>query len=292
MIEQIRSHAARILNASDDEINVVGRLPGGMSNYTFVVEYNKEQFVLRVPGENAHVFVDRTLELAMLNLVKPLNITSTTTYFDIESGLKVSKFVKGTSLHQIKEYPYHQVAAILHQIHDSGLVAKNDYNPLARLEAYQALNQAFAYQNPDEYYLLKQRFLSQFAFVDSFPKTLCHGDSQPSNFVQTETGELLIVDFEFSGNNDPFYDVACFGNIDMASAVALLPIYLDRTPSSMEWRRLYLWRAFQCLQWYNVAVYKHMIGLSEKLHMNFELISQKYLEKAKYMLDQADSFRK
>jgi len=53
-----------------------------------------------------------------------------------------------------------------------------------------------------------------------------------------------------------------------------------------------LWRAFQCLQWYNVAVYQQLIGLSEKLHMNFQLISEKYLEKANYMLNQADTYFK
>jgi thiamine kinase-like enzyme len=292
MTDLIKQHASQIFNCSIDDIDVVGRLPGGMSNYTFIIQYQTKDYVLRIPGENAEQFVDRNLEQAMLDIIKPLHITSNTVYFDVLSGIKVNEYVKGTSMHQLKDYPYEKVAAILRQLHQSKLVPANDYNPLQRLEKYQALNETYRYQNPDQYYLLKRRFLGQYSFVDSFEKTICHGDSQPSNFVLTEDGNVLIVDFEFSGNNDPFYDVACFGNIDMASAVALLPYYLERTPSSMEYRRLYLWRAFQCLQWYNVAVYKHMIGLSEKLHMNFELISQRYLEKAKYMLDQADAYLK
>jgi hypothetical protein len=90
--------------------------------------------------------------------------------------------------------------------------------------------------------------------------------------------------------NDPFYDCACVGNQDFALAEEFLPIYLNHQPKPEEWRRLYLWRAFQCLQWHNVALYKELIGLSQELKVNFKGVAAAYLVKAESFLDSADRY--
>ena len=109
---------------------------------------------------------------------------------------------------------------------------------------------------------------------------LCHGDAQPSNFVIIEQG-AMVVDFEFTGNNDPYYDIACFGNIDpFGDAIALLDVYIGHKAKPEESRKMIFYRLFQTLQWHQVATYKHTIGLSEKLHIPFDVVAVKYLEKA------------
>ena len=87
------------------------------------------------------------------------------------------------------------------------------------------------------------------------------------------------------------YDVACVGNKEFELALKFLPIYLGREPEVQEFRRLYLWRAFQCLQWHNVALYKDLIGLSQDLQLDFKLIASAYLTKAEQFLTQADQFK-
>ena len=86
---------------------------------------------------------------------------------------------------------------------------------------------------------LKARFMALTdEYLETNRYTLCHGDSQISNFLKTDK-TLKLMDWEFTGNNDPIYDVACFGNNNFDHALALLPVYLKRTPELKEYNRLY-----------------------------------------------------
>src|SRR5690606_5101783 len=120
-------------------------------------------------------------------------------------------------------------------------------------------------------------------FLDNTPKVLTHGDSQPSNFVLTENG-ILVVDFEFCANNDPIYDIACFANKRYEDGMKLLNVYYGN-PSENELLRFHLWRAFQCFQWHNVATFKELVGMSKTLHIDFKKVANHYLELIKFLLD-------
>ena len=74
-------------------------------------------------------------------------------------------------------------------------------------------------------------------------------------------------------------------------ALKFLPVYLGREPQAEESRRLYLWRAFQCLQWHNVALYKDLIGLSKDLGLDFNMIAAAYLTKAEQFLSGANQYK-
>ena len=285
MINQIISATAEALKVDPSQVEVLKRLEGGMSNYTYVVKVNDQKKVVRIPGENAEKFVDRHLELANIKLVEPLNITTKTEYFNVQNGIKISEYIEGNSMHFLKVFPYDQVAEILRTIHNSNLKAKNDYDPLKRLKIYERHCEELGYVLPDEYLRLKEIFLAYFDHFNKYPKVLTHGDSQPSNFILTYDNNVKVVDFEFAGMNDPFHDVACFGNMSMEHALALLPYYLQKEPTIEDYNRLYFWRAFQCLQWFNVATFKEMAGMSAKLNFDFAVIARQYLEKAAAFLN-------
>lgn len=269
----IIEQAKKILNK---EVKVVERLLGGMSNYTYVIESEGIKYTFRVPGENAFHFVDREIELNNIRLVEPLGITNETIYLDLESGIKIAKYVEGKVLSTLDRHAYlKQVSKTLKVIHNSGLKANNDYDPVGRLTKYEALN----HHQLERYYTLKSTWLKLYEGYKQDELVLCHGDAQPSNFVIIGD-EAMVVDFEFTGNNDAYYDIACYGNIDFNDAIALLDVYLSRKATSDELKKLIFYRFFQTLQWHQVATYKHEIGLSEKLHIPFDVVAVKYLEKA------------
>ena len=273
MEKQIIKDAQAILNK---EVTIVQRLLGGMSNYTYIIKADDKLYTFRQPGENAFHFVDRQIELNNIRLVEPLGITNHTIHLDLESGIKIAEYVLGTVLSTLDRKAHLKaVSDVLKVIHQSGLKADNDYNPVERLTKYEALNH---HQDP-LYYELKTKWLGLYETYKHDPLVLCHGDAQPSNFIITGD-KALVVDFEFTGNNDPFYDIACFGNIDFDDALALLDVYVGHKATSSELKKLIFYRFFQTLQWHQVATYKHEIGLSEKLHIPFDVVAKKYLEKA------------
>ncbi|HHU55453.1 MAG TPA: phosphotransferase family protein [Acholeplasmataceae bacterium] len=270
----------------DNEVEISHRLLGGMSNYTYVVKVDGEFYTYRIPGENAEKFVDRNIEKNNLELIDSLNISNKTIYFNTETGEKIATYIDGVSLHQVEEYPYKKVSDILKIIHQSGLKAKNDYNPFSRLMQYEDHIIKLGFTHPIEYLQIKEKLLSYKPYLELQEKVLCHGDSQPSNFVLSED-KLYIVDFEFTGNIDLIYDIACFANIRLEEGLKLLYSYFDKVDQD-KLKRFYLWRAFQCFQWYNVAIFKELTGLSKALKIDFKAVAQDYLRKIFQLMSEVE----
>ena len=258
------------------DAKILYRLMGGMSNYTYVLKFNGEKYTFRVPGKGAEHFVNREVELENIKHIASLQLMPEPILFEVDTGYKIAPFVEGIPLHESSDKHLNLVKAILEKIHGSQLMVA-DYDSLKRLTYYESINDSL---NP--FYLeLKNKWLELYKAVLSKVRLVpCHGDSQTSNFV-FGNGKLYLMDWEFAGNNDPLYDVACFGNANFDDALNLLNIYSER-PTQNQYQRLYGWRMFQCLQWHNVAVYKHKIGLSEELSLDFNFFCKVYLDKANY----------
>ncbi|MDL2211311.1 choline kinase family protein [Erysipelotrichaceae bacterium OttesenSCG-928-M19] len=255
---------------------VISRLMGGMSNYTYIIEIDNKKYTFRIPGKGAEHFTNRKQEIDIMQQIEPYDFLPMPIINDEKTGYKVAPYVEGIPLSEVSPKPLESVVAILKKLHSSPKF-KYDYNPLDRLKKYEKITSG---QDP-VYLSLKNKW------VEIYEKDLkdielvpCHGDSQTSNFVLGEN-RLYLLDWEFSANNDPIYDIACFGNVNFEEALQLIEEYYNQAASKNEYQRLYAWRMFQCLQWHNVAKYKHEIGLSEELSLDFNFFANAYLDKAK-----------
>ncbi len=283
--------ASKIFDVSSDKIKVVKRLLGGRSNVMFLFERldTNELFTFRILGKNANMFVDRDIELKNLEIIKQLNLNSEVIFFDTKTGYKISKYIEGDCLTALNVSDYYtKVANLLHRLHDSSIKASNDYLPFERLEKYESFVKELGFKEDRSAYLnTKNEFLTYRKFLEDDRLTITHGDSQTDNMILDENGKLFLLDWEFTGNNYAFYDIACFGDKDFDNALKLLEIYLNHPPKSEDFKRLYLWRAFQCLQWHNVALYKHLIGLGDELKVDFKFFADLYVTKAIKFLNEA-----
>ena len=280
----IKNIASEALHIDPSLIVIDHRLMGGMSNYTYVINCDGALYTFRIPGKNADQFVNRTHEQTHITLEESLGLNNETVYFDPETGYKIAKYLKGTPLHEKNPLDYlKQASDVLHTIHESGIESPYPYAPFERLEKYEGYLNEYDHTHDARYHAAKKVLTDHRSFLEETPLTFTHGDAQISNFLDTEDG-LKLMDWEFTGMNDPFYDLACFGNNDFSHAESLLPVYLNKAPSKDEWNRLYLWRLFQTLQWHNVALYKHYIGLSKDLNVDFYKVSNLYLDKADTMI--------
>ena len=267
----------------NEPVTMESRLMGGMSNQMYIIGYQGERCTFRIPGKNASMFVDRHLELKNIEAVRELGINNETLVFDTANGYKLAAYVDGTPLSQLEDLHLKEAAAVLHELHDSSVRFENDYDPFARLSLYESYHR----HQSEAYQATKAALLQYESYLAAQPKVACHNDAQRSNFVLAD-GKTYLLDWEFAGNNDPLYDIACFGNINFDHALALLPVYLGREASNDDIKRLTLWRTFQALQWHNVAWYKEDIGLSAELGVNFAAVAEKYLALAASLLSQVD----
>lgn len=263
----------------DANIIEIDRLMGGMSNYTYYVKTDKGDFSFRIPGKNSDSFVNREVEKANIEHIRPYDFCPFPVYLDVKTGYKIAPFVPGQAINEMKNLPYKSVANILHKLHSIDKFAY-DYNPLKRLNDYESLTESI----DPVYSVLKDKWLAIYSdLLEKIELKACHGDSQTANFVLDENNNILLMDWEFAGNNDPIYDIACFGNTNFDDAINLLEVYFE-SPKKSEYLRLYAWRMFQCLQWHNVAKHKYELGLSDELAVNFDAVADAYLEKAKGLL--------
>jgi thiamine kinase-like enzyme len=282
----IKEVTSQVFDTNLEDVTVVERLMGGMSNYTYVIDINSKKYTFRIPGKNADKFVDRVNEQKNINLVNTLGLNNNTLFLDVETGYKIAEYIEGQPLSELNPLDYlNKAASVLHKIHESGLQASKDYDPKGRLALYESHLAEYDYKHTNRYLTLKKNWekLSN-KYMDKERLALSHGDAQISNFLVTDNG-LRLMDWEFTGNNDPFYDIACFGNNDFNHAVSLLPVYLGKKPTTEDYNRLYFYRAFQCLQWHNVALYKEFIGLSVDLGVDFMFVSNLYLDKTEKFLN-------
>lgn len=281
--DKIVEIATRVFQVNEIDVRVDSRFKGGMSNYTYLVYVKEQPYVIRIIGDGGEVLVKPSIEKKHIQQAKALNLNSELVYFDSKTGVKVSKYVEGTPLSvSMEETDYPLVANALKTLHQAKLPGE-DYGLKERLRRYEKLLKK---EPSTTYYTLKMQWLKLYdAYFSKLPKVLCHGDAQRSNLVKSGD-KIYLLDWEFSGLNDPYYDIASFGNIDFKDAEKLLGYYLERTPSAFELAHIRFYRMYQVLQWHIVATYKHEINLSEKLHLDFEMIAGKYLSLAGHFLEQ------
>ena len=284
--EYIVSRVNALMHTQDAVI--VKRLEGGMSNYTYVVETRGKRYTYRVPGKYAEKFVDRVEEWDNIQEVNKLSLNNATSYVEVISGEKLAEYVEGTILSETDVVSYNDMSVkALKTIHNSNLRFK-DYNAFGRLADYERYCREMGFTHPKEYIELRGKLDQMRQAHADVPMVPCHCDYQPTNLV-VSGDKLYVLDWEFAGMNDPFYDIACYGNAGFDKALSLLEAYVGHKPTSQELRRLYYHRAFQCLQWYNVAIFKDRVGLSRDLNMDFNHVAAFFFGMAKDLAEQYDT---
>ena len=277
---EVKQRSAIALDLKDDDIHIIERLKGGVSHYTYHIEANNKHYTYRKIGEGGNLFVDRKTEFKTIGLVDGLQLNSKVLHFDIETGEKIQEFVEGTVLTAL-DYHHHldQIVHALKTLHQFKTTQANDYGLINRLSLYES----YTNQRTVKYQELKAFWLDMYLrHYEKNEKVLCHNDAQRSNMVIGN--RLYLLDWEYAGYNEFYYDIASFGNVDFKDALTLLDAYLGRQATVVEQNHVRFYRMFQTLQWHQVALYKHQIGLGEKIGVDFMGLAIKYLHIAESFL--------
>lgn len=272
----------------NQDAKIVKRLEGGMSNYTYVVETGGKKYTYRVPGKFAEKFVNRVDEWNNIQEIDKLDLNNKTNYVEIPSGEKLAEYVEGTIMSETDIISYNAMSvAALKKLHNSDIKLK-DYDAFGRLDDDERYCREMGFTHPEKYLALRRKLEEMRKAYAQVKLVPCHCDYQPTNLV-IDGDKLFVLDWEFAGMNDPFYDIACYGNAGLDKALSLLASYVGHEPTNDELRRLFFHRAFQCLQWYNVAIFKDLVGLSKDLNMDFNQVALMFMGMAEELVDKYDS---
>jgi thiamine kinase-like enzyme len=191
-------------------------LSGGITNRNFLVTVagRTGRYVIRLAGNDTHLLgISREVEHAATVAAAGVGVGPEVTAFIRPEGYLVTRFIEGSP---VSDEAVHQAATqirvgeSLRRIHD-GPPIPGLFIPFRIVEAYRALAAARGVVIPAEYELA-QSFARriELAFLSNpIEMRPCHNDLLNANFIDDGT-RIRIVDWEYAGMGDPFFDLGNF----------------------------------------------------------------------------------
>ena len=187
---------------------------GGMSNKNFKVTLDGKSYVLRVPGNGSDGMVERTNEEFNAIEACRLGVNPPIRYFNPRTGIKLADFVENAETLTAATIQRHdnmrKIADIYRTVHDSHIRLKNEFNLFREIDKYDRLMAkagAVMYEGWEE---VRPKVMALEGHLNSLGVDLkpCHNDALYENFIKAEDGTVYLIDWEYSGMNDPMADFA------------------------------------------------------------------------------------
>ncbi len=188
-------------------------LPGGLTNLNYRIRGAPEEYVLRVTGEAEMLGADREAEYAATVMAGGLGIGPQVLAYLRPEKILITRFVDGRLVEpeQLRTPEMlRQVAATIRRLHD-GPAIDATFSAFGIVETYRENAQWLGVELPEAFHWSWERAEEMRAALESDPppSCLCHNDLLNANFL-LEDGRLMIVDWEYAGMGDPFFDLANF----------------------------------------------------------------------------------
>ena len=187
---------------------------GGMSNKNFKVELGSQEYVLRVPGIGSEGIVVRRNEEHNSFQACQMGITPPIKYFNADTGIKLTNYVKNAktfdSMMVKQPENMDQIAGIFRTLHHSSVKFENEFNVFKEILNYEKLLDKARGKMYDGYETVRRKVFLLENYLDKLGVNLypCHNDLVAENLLMAEDGTIYLIDWEYSGMNDPMWDLA------------------------------------------------------------------------------------
>lgn len=228
---------------NEHTIDSIKQLAGGETNETWLPRtVSNKQFVVRLPGKGSQTFVNREHEAFNTQVAAEAGVTPAV-FYDERNGKKITQYlVKPTPMSKqlLKDLNNLQAcAAILKKLHQIETPFAETINVFERNRKMMALlsNVPEIYQSIRKHIDKIEGTLASY----KIPVTRCHNDTTASNFILSQ-GQWFLIDLEYSNDNDPAWDLACFfieAELDEEQEKALLKAYASDDKTFIERYNLY-----------------------------------------------------
>ena len=205
-------------------------LSGGITNQNLKVDVGGESLVLRVAGKNTDLLgIDREAELAATEAAAAAGIGPEVVGFVLPEGWLVTRFVEGVTppMERMREPAMlRRVADALYAFH-AGPAVPATFDSFRVVETYRQTTLERGGAVPDAYdwaHEIAGRIEARRSADAHVP---CHNDLLNANFL-FDGERLRIVDWEYAGMGDRFFDLANFSinhELDEAASATLLGAY-------------------------------------------------------------------
>ncbi len=260
---------AEALKVKSSEVHDISVLKKGMTNRSFLFTAGNARYIMRIPGEGTDQLIDREHEAEVFRTIRGYGFCDDPVYINPKNGYKITKFLEG--VRNCDPGNREDVKACmrkLREFHSKKLKVGHSFDMFGQIDFYESLwnGQPSVFR---DYQKTKEDVLSLREFIDRQPKdlSLTHIDAVPDNFLFFQRDgkeELQLIDWEYSGMQDPHVDIAMFAIYSLYGREEidfLIDAYFEgKCPEEVR-TKIYCYIAVCGLLWSNWCEYKRTFGV-------------------------------
>lgn len=284
----ILKNICNILHCEMKNIVNIKAIKAGLTNTSFQFEVDGKGYVYRHPGVGTSKYINRKSEAFSMDVAARLGLDDTFIYMDAEHGYKISRFIDNArELDYSNSKEVRMALDIIRKLHNERVISEYDFGIWDKTEEFIVKLNDTGKSDFDEFGELhtKMKKLKDCIMSDSkADKCLCHNDCYSPNFLLDENNKMYLIDWEYSGNDDPASDIGtfiCCSTYSYDEAVAVIKEYLECEPDNETLAHYIGYVAIASYYWYVWALYQETRGNSvgEWLYMWYKN-SKLYCDKA------------
>lgn len=261
MTDPLEPDLLRVLHQLPEQLGTdwqVEVIPGGMTNRNYRVRTTAADLVVRLSvPDTGQLGIDRDNEHHNSMIAARAGVGAPVIARVRVPEALVVGFVEGRTLSPSDFTDTRRIAGladVLRRLHAAEPFAA-DFDMVQVQQRYHEIVKQHNYPLPEDYAHYADRVSEIGALLTRTREhtTPCHNDLMPGNFIEPEGagGPICLLDYEYSGNNDPFYDLGDAINeleLDPAGAQRLVGEYLGREDARLV-ARARLWALMSMYGW-------------------------------------------
>ncbi|RVB73666.1 LPS biosynthesis choline kinase [Mesorhizobium sp. M7A.F.Ca.CA.004.06.1.1] len=227
---------------------------GGLTNLVF----KAGDFCLRIPGKGTEEYINRANEAVAAREAAKAGVSPEVLHVDPGTGVMVTRYIAGAetmSPEKFRTRPGSPARAgeAFRKLHDSGAVFPFRFELFAMIDDYLKVLSTKEVALPAGYHdvVREAETVRSALAAHPLPIVACHCDPLCENFL--DTGERMwIVDWEYSGMNDPLWDLGDLsveGKFDAAQDEEMIRAYFGGEARPAERGRIVIYKAMCDLLW-------------------------------------------
>jgi len=189
----------------------IEELGGGITNRNYKVTVGQECFVLRMGGAKTSLLgIDRAVEYAAGRRAFDVGVGPEVVHFVPGEGWLVARFIDGRPIppdQMRRPDVLSRVAGALRRFHSAAPIPGR-FDAWAVVDGYRSLALDHGVEIPPEFDAARETAERIRARLGQRELVPCHNDLLNANFL--DDGEVRIVDWEYAGMGDRFFDLANF----------------------------------------------------------------------------------